>query len=62
MSNNSTSGGGVGFFELLTVVFIILKLTKTIAWSWWWVLSPILIPLTIVLLVLLVIILVEIFL
>jgi len=22
-------------------VFIVLKLTKFVAWSWWWVLSPI---------------------
>jgi membrane protein implicated in regulation of membrane protease activity len=26
---------------LLTIVFITLKLTKVIAWSWLWVLSPI---------------------
>lgn len=25
---------------LLTIVFIILKLTSVITWSWWWVLSP----------------------
>jgi phosphoglycerol transferase MdoB-like AlkP superfamily enzyme len=30
---------------LLTVAFIVLKLTKVIDWSWWWVLSPFLIPL-----------------
>ncbi len=27
--------------SLLTLTFIILKLTKVIDWSWWWVLSPI---------------------
>jgi hypothetical protein len=43
----SDSGGGVGLFGLLTIVFITLKLTHFIDWSWWWVLSPILIPLTI---------------
>jgi hypothetical protein len=31
---------GPGFFGLLTIVFIILKLTHMIAWSWWWVLCP----------------------
>jgi hypothetical protein len=41
--NTSSSSGGVGFFGLLTIVFIILKLTGFIAWSWWWVLSPALI-------------------
>lgn len=39
-SQASSSGGGVGFFGLLTVVFIVLKLTGVIAWSWFWVLSP----------------------
>lgn len=25
---------------LLLVAFVVLKLTKVIVWSWWWVLSP----------------------
>lgn len=46
MSNESTTkSGGIGFCGLLTIAFIILKLTRTIAWSWWWVLSPLWIPL-----------------
>ena len=32
--------GGIGFCGLLTIVFIILKLTKVIGWSWLWVVSP----------------------
>lgn len=41
MSNNtSVSSGGIGFPGLLTVLFIGLKLTGYISWSWWWVLSP----------------------
>jgi len=39
-SKTSTSGG-IGFSGLLTVLFIGLKLTNYINWSWWWVLSPI---------------------
>lgn len=39
--SKSTSSGGIGFTGLLTIVFIVLKLTKVIAWSWLWVLSPI---------------------
>lgn len=39
------SSGGIGFFGLLTIVFIVLKLTKVIAWSWPWVLSPLWLPL-----------------
>lgn len=42
MSSSSNSSGGIGFFGLLTIVFITLKLTHVIDWSWWWVLSPIL--------------------
>lgn len=40
-SDTQTRGGGVGFAGLLTIVFITLKLTGVIAWSWLWVLSPI---------------------
>lgn len=31
----------ISFTTALTIVFIVLKLTDTIGWSWWWVLSPI---------------------
>ena len=30
----------IGFLGLLTLVFIVLKLTHYIDWSWAWVLSP----------------------
>lgn len=40
-STSSSSSGGVGFVGLLTILFIGLKLTGYIDWSWWWVLSPI---------------------
>jgi len=30
----------VGFSGFLTILFIGLKLTGYINWSWWWVLSP----------------------
>lgn len=45
-SNNSESGG-VGFCGLLTILFIALKLTGYITWSWLWVLCPIWIPIAI---------------
>jgi hypothetical protein len=54
MADNSTSRGGIGFTGLLTIVFIVLKLTKVIAWSWLWVLSPIWIMACIVIIVLLI--------
>lgn len=40
MSKESSSSGGIGFVGLLTIVFIVLKLTNYIDWSWWWVFSP----------------------
>lgn len=30
----------MGFTEVLTIVFIVLKLIGTITWSWWLVLLP----------------------
>lgn len=39
--NNRTATGGVGFFGLLGIAFIVLKLTGFIDWEWWIVLSPI---------------------
>ena len=40
-TNNNTSSFGSGFVSLLTILFIGLKFTHYIDWSWWWVLSPI---------------------
>ncbi len=41
--SSSSSSGGIGFVGLLTILFIGLKLTHFIDWSWWWVWSPVLI-------------------
>ena len=35
------------FLPGLTLVFIYLKMTGQLAWSWFWVLSPLFVPLTI---------------
>lgn len=35
---------GIGFLPLLAILFIGLKLGGVIAWSWWWVLSPLWVP------------------
>ena len=37
---SSSSSSGIGFPGLLTIVFIVLKLTGHINWSWIWVLAP----------------------
>ena len=44
MANENTSNG-IGFGTVLFLVFLVLKLTGNIDWSWWWVTSPIWIPL-----------------
>ena len=49
-NDNSSSNKGIGFTGLLTIAFIVLKLTKVINWSWWWVLSPVWIGLALVIL------------
>lgn len=51
MASNGQSSGGIGFCGLLTIVFITLKLCKVITWSWWLVLSPMLVGIAIVLLI-----------
>lgn len=57
--NGSKSAGAViSFTGLLTIAFIVLKLTHVIEWSWLWVLSPIWIPLAIFILGAIIIVLV----
>lgn len=41
--SKTVTNTGIGFSGLLTIAFIILKLCGVINWSWWWVLSPIII-------------------
>ena len=40
MVNGSTQSGGIGIIGLLGIVFVVLKLTGYIDWSWWWVTAP----------------------
>lgn len=42
----NSSGGGM---FLLFIIFLVLKLTGVIAWSWWWVTAPLWGPLALVL-------------
>jgi hypothetical protein len=44
MNNNGNTevrNNGIGFFGLLGIVFIVLKLCHVIDWPWIWVLAPI---------------------
>lgn len=51
MNNNKSGYGAPGFLSMLTVLFIGLKLTGHIDWSWWWVLSPVWIPVILIILI-----------
>jgi hypothetical protein len=44
MSTKSNSGTGLSLSAVLFIVFLVLKLTGNIDWSWWWVTSPLWIP------------------
>lgn len=43
MAKNN-SGSGLSLTAVLFIVFLVLKLTGNITWSWWWVTSPLWIP------------------
>ena len=52
--NSTTTSSGIGFSGLLAILFIALKLTGYITWSWLWVLAPIWIPFIIVVFILII--------
>ena len=52
--NNKNSNGGIGLVGLLTIVFTVLKLTRVITWSGWWVLSPMWISILLLIVVLII--------
>ena len=41
MMDKKIKSGGMGIISALTLIFIVLKLTGLIDWSWVWVLSPV---------------------
>jgi len=40
MSNNNNSSSGLGLGVILFLIFMTLKLTGNITWSWWYVTLP----------------------
>lgn len=52
MSNSKS--GGITLDMVLFVVFLVLKLTHVIDWSWWWVTAPLWIPLAIAIVLLII--------
>ena len=47
MSENKNDSHGLGTLDVLFLIFLVLKLTGQITWSWWWVTAPLWIPLCI---------------
>lgn len=39
-----TNSGKISFTGILFITFLILKLTKVINWSWWWITAPLWMP------------------
>ena len=58
-NNKEVKTVGLGFADALTLLFIGLKLTGYITWSWIWVLSPIWISISILALIFLAIVLID---
>jgi len=56
VSNSSSRSGGVSVFGLLGVLFVALKLTGVVGWSWWWVTAPFWVPLALALVIALIIV------
>lgn len=56
MSNNSNNSNGIiGLGTILFIIFLVLKLTGNINWSWWWITAPLWLPVVLVGVVLLLI-------
>ena len=51
---NNISLLNIDRIELITIVFVVLKLTGVIDWSWWLVLSPMLISFALLIIVLII--------
>ena len=51
MSNNNNSSSGLGLGVILFLIFMVLKLTGYITWSWWYVTLPLWGPLLLVLVI-----------
>jgi hypothetical protein len=55
MSAQPVSRSGIGFVPALFLIFLVLKLTDHIDWSWWWIFAPLWVPFLLFVAVLLVV-------
>ena len=44
MDNSEAVYNGISINMVVFIVFLVLKLTKVINWSWWWITAPLWIP------------------
>ncbi len=51
MSDNKNTSSGLGLGMILFLIFMILKLTGYITWSWWYVTLPLWGPISLVLII-----------
>ena len=57
--NDSKGSSGLGLCDVLTIVFVVLKLVGVIDWSWLWVLSPLWINAGIVIILAVIVIIID---
>ena len=48
MTRECTSSNGINVATILFLIFLVLKLTHYIDWSWWWVTAPLWLPITVI--------------
>jgi hypothetical protein len=51
-NNNNNTQGGIGLGMIIFLIFMTLKLTGDITWSWWYVTLPLWGPLLVVIVIL----------
>ncbi|WP_327139307.1 hypothetical protein [Nocardia sp. NBC_01327] len=39
--SDTASAGGIGFTGALFIALLVLKVTHTVSWSWWWITAPV---------------------
>jgi hypothetical protein len=50
-NNSASSGGNIGIFGMMGVMFIGMKIAGVIAWPWVWVLAPLWAPSAVVIVI-----------
>lgn len=48
MNSTNAKSSGIGMTGALFLIFLVLKLTNLIDWSWWWVFTPLWMPLALI--------------